>query len=53
MPLSYLASKQVDVNDILAAARWSNEETFQKFYNRNITVPFNFGNALLEASVGE
>ena len=50
---SYLASKQVDVNDILAAAGWSNEETFQKFYNRNIIVPFNFGNALLEASVGE
>ena len=46
---SYLASEQVDVNEILAAAGWSKEETFQKFYNRNISIPFNFGNALLDS----
>ena len=50
---SYLASKQVDRNEKLAAAGWSEEETFQKFYNRNITAPFNFGNTLLEATVSE
>ena len=50
---SYLASKQVDIYEILAAAGWSEEETFQKFYNRKITASSNFGNTLLEATVSE
>ena len=50
---SYLASKEVDVNEILAAAGWSKEEAFQKFYHRNITASFNFGNTLLEATLSE
>ena len=39
---SYLASKQVDVNELI-----------QMFFNRNTTAPFNFGNILLEATVSE
>ena len=49
---SFLASKQIDIKKIFVAAGWSKEEIFRKFYNCNITIPFNFGNSLLEASFG-
>ena len=41
---------RVDINDIIGAAGWSKEGTFQKFYNRDIVSNFNFGSALLNAS---
>lgn len=47
---SFLATRQCDVNDIMGAVGWTKEETFQRFYNRNIAPVFNFGSALLDAS---
>lgn len=50
---SALVAKQFDIKDIIGAAGWTKEETFHRFYNRNIDIVsnFNFGNALLDASV--
>ena len=42
--------KNIDTNKILAAAGWSNENTFSKFYNKNITdLTSNYGQDLLAA----
>ena len=48
---SSLAGKQSDIQDIMNAAGWTKEETFQKFYKRDIFSPFNFGRALLDANL--
>ena len=48
---SFLIGKHFDINDIIGAAGWSKEGTFQKFHNRDIISNFNFGSALLNASV--
>ena len=50
---SFLVGKHFDINDIIGAAGWSKEGTFQKFYNRDIVSNFNFGSALLNASVSD
>ena len=42
-----------DINDIIGAAGRSKEGTFQKFYNWDIISDFNFGGALLNASVSD
>ena len=44
---SYLASKHFDLKSIMQAAGWSNEETFQRFYNFDCDT-FNFGSAMLD-----
>ena len=49
--MSFLVGKQFDINDIIGAAGWSNEGTFERFYNRDIVSNFNFGSAFLNASV--
>ncbi len=46
---SHLAARQFDINDIMKAAGWSKEETFQRFYNRDIGSSFNFGSAILDS----
>ena len=43
---SHLAAKNFDIKDIMSAAGWSKEETFQRFYHFNSS--FNCGNAILE-----
>ena len=47
---SHLASKHFDLKSIMQAAGWSNEETFQRFYNFSADCDtFNFGSAMLDA----
>ena len=48
---SFLVGKQFDIKDIIGAAGWTKEGTFHRFYHRDIVSNFNFGNALLNASV--
>ncbi len=43
--------KDFDLKDIMLAAGWTNEQTFQRFYNIRNTDDFNFGNALLSAGI--
>ena len=50
---SSLVGKHFDIKDIIGAAGWSKEGTFQKFYNRDIVSNFNLGSALLNASVSD
>ena len=46
----HLASKHFDLKSIMQAAGWSNEETFQRFYNFSTDCDtFNFGSAMLDA----
>ena len=48
---SFLVGKQFDIKDIIGAAGWNKEETFHRFYNRDIVSNFNFGSTLLNAGV--
>ena len=50
---SFTAKNHVSVSDILSAVGWTNERTFQRFYNKPYQDTFTFGNALLTASVVE
>ena len=43
---SHLASKNYDLKDIMNAAGWSKEETFQRFYHYN-NEQFNFSCAIM------
>ena len=43
---SHVASKDYDLKDIMNAAGWSKEETFQKFYHFD-NEKFNFGRAIM------
>ena len=43
---SHLASKDYDLKDIMSAAGWSKEETFQRFYHFD-SEKFNFGRELM------
>ena len=46
---SHLASEHFDLKSIMQAAGWSNEETFQRFYNFDTdSDTFNFGSAMLD-----
>jgi hypothetical protein len=45
---SHLASKYFDLKNIMLAAGWTREETFQRFYNFN-TTEFNFGSAIMDS----
>lgn len=46
---SHLASKHFDLRSNMQAAGWSNEETFQRFYNFNTDGDtFNLGSAMLD-----
>ena len=45
---SYLASKHFDLKNIMLAAGWSKEETFQRFYNFSNNNTFNFGSAIMD-----
>ena len=44
---SKAASSGVTVSDILQAADWSSEETFQRFYHRQLSDRSAFGKAVL------
>ena len=44
-----LVNRNFDLKDIMAAAGWTQEQTFQRFYNIPVNTTFNFGNALLSA----
>ena len=45
---SHLASKHFDLKNIMLAAGWSREETFQRFYNFTHNNTFNFGSAIMD-----
>ena len=45
----FLATRHFDLKDIMNAAGWTQEQTFQRFYNIPIYPSFNFGNAVLSA----
>jgi hypothetical protein len=45
---SFLALNNCNIKDIMLSAGWSNEQTFQRFYNKPSEDGFNFGNSVLE-----
>ena len=46
---SSLVRKTFDLKDVMIAAGWTQEQTFQRFYNLPLYNSFNFGHALLVA----
>ena len=47
---SYAASKGVPINDILKAANWSSETTFEQYYHRSST-PSTFAETILQSTL--
>ena len=47
--MSSLARKNFDLKKVMIAAGWTQEQTFQQFYNLPLNTSFNFGHALLTA----
>ena len=47
---SHLASKNVNIRDIMAATGWSTEETFQRFYHFEQPDDFNYGDSILRSA---
>ncbi len=45
---SFLASNNCKITDIMLSAGWSNEQTFQRFYNKPSEETFNFGDSVLQ-----
>ena len=45
---SFLAHNSCKIKDIMLSAGWSNEQTFQRFYNKPSEEEFNFGNAVMQ-----
>ena len=46
---SSLARKKFDLKEVMIAAGWTQEQTFQRFYNLPLNTSLNFGHALLTA----
>jgi len=46
---SYLASQSISVIDIMNSVGWSNEQVFQRYYNKPIENNFNYGHAILNS----
>ena len=49
---SYLVNRNTDISSILKAVGWSNERTFQTFYNKQLEElhSYKFGSALLQSA---
>jgi hypothetical protein len=45
---SFLAGNNCRITDIMLSAGWSNEQTFQRFYNKPSEETFNFGASVLQ-----
>ena len=46
--MSQIVSKHFDLRNIMLAAGWSREETFQRFYNFTNNNTFNYGSAIMD-----